>query len=128
MSDSWPPQGQRTITGYLQRWTGEFPERVGLRDRKGDDYHEWTWNSAASEMAAERDPDGVPVPCHVERELRGYLECGIVACGFARARGTARPRSQLRSDPGLIAPSSGLRRNPQRGSCRPLAPRHRHRR
>jgi hypothetical protein len=33
----------------------------------------------------ERDPDGVPVPCHVERELRGYLECGIVACGFARA-------------------------------------------
>jgi hypothetical protein len=34
----------------------------------------------------ERDPDGVPIPRHVERELRGYLECGILACGFARAR------------------------------------------
>jgi hypothetical protein len=34
----------------------------------------------------EADPDGVPIPRHVERGLRGYLECGILACGFARAR------------------------------------------
>ena len=33
----------------------------------------------------EADPDGVPIPRHVERELRGYLGCGILACGFARA-------------------------------------------
>lgn len=34
----------------------------------------------------ESDADGAPLPRHVERELRGYLECGILACGFARAR------------------------------------------
>jgi hypothetical protein len=34
----------------------------------------------------ERDIDGVPIPRHVERELRGYFECGILARGFARAR------------------------------------------
>jgi hypothetical protein len=33
----------------------------------------------------EADPDGVPIPRHIERELRGYLDCGILACGFARA-------------------------------------------
>ncbi len=31
------------------------------------------------------DPDGASIPRHVERELRGYLECGILVCGFARA-------------------------------------------
>ena len=40
----------------------------------------------------ERDADGVPIPRYVERELRGYLECGILACGFARARCGACPR------------------------------------
>jgi len=30
--------------------------------------------------------DGDPVPVHVEREFRRYLECGILAHGFARAR------------------------------------------
>ena len=34
----------------------------------------------------ESDLDGTPVARHIERELRGYLECGILACGFARAR------------------------------------------
>src|SRR3990170_691587 len=34
----------------------------------------------------EGEPDGVPIPRYVERELRAYLECGILACGFARAR------------------------------------------
>ena len=31
----------------------------------------------------ESDPDGggAPIPRHVERQLRGYLECGILACG-----------------------------------------------
>jgi hypothetical protein len=35
----------------------------------------------------ESDPDGSgsPIPRHIEHELRGFLECGILACGFARA-------------------------------------------
>jgi hypothetical protein len=31
------------------------------------------------------DHDHAAVPEHVERELRRYLECGILAHGFARA-------------------------------------------
>ena len=34
----------------------------------------------------EGDPDVGSIPCHVERELRTYLECGILARGFIRAR------------------------------------------
>ena len=33
----------------------------------------------------EGELDCVPIPRYVERELRAYLECGILACGFARA-------------------------------------------
>jgi hypothetical protein len=33
----------------------------------------------------EIDPDGDPIPSRVERELCSYLQCGILACGFARA-------------------------------------------
>jgi hypothetical protein len=33
-----------------------------------------------------RDPDGDPIPSYVERDLRNYLACGILAHGFARAR------------------------------------------
>ena len=32
------------------------------------------------------DYDAGPVPAYVEREFRRYLECGILAHGFARAR------------------------------------------
>jgi len=44
--------------------------------------HLETWLARAQEC----DPAGAPVAWHIERELRGYLECGILACGFARAR------------------------------------------
>jgi len=37
-------------------------------------------------LACEGDGDGHAVPGDVERELRRYLECGILAYGFARAR------------------------------------------
>jgi len=37
-------------------------------------------------LAREGDGDGHAVPGYVERELRRYLECGILAYGFARAR------------------------------------------
>ena len=37
-------------------------------------------------QAAESDPMGYGLPEWVERDFRGYLECGILAHGFARAR------------------------------------------
>ncbi|MEJ2388650.1 MAG: transposase zinc-binding domain-containing protein [Chromatiaceae bacterium] len=37
-------------------------------------------------LAREDDWDGCSVPAYVEREFRQYLECGILAYGFARAR------------------------------------------
>jgi len=37
-------------------------------------------------LAREGHTDGDGVPPYVERELRRYLECGILAHGFARAR------------------------------------------
>ena len=36
--------------------------------------------------AAEGDPVGFGMPSWVERDFRGYLRCGILAHGFARAR------------------------------------------
>lgn len=44
--------------------------------------HLETWLS----RARENDPDGAPLAAYVERELRGFLSCGILAHGFARAR------------------------------------------
>lgn len=34
----------------------------------------------------EEDPKGQDVPLHIERDLRNFLHCGILAHGFARAR------------------------------------------
>ncbi len=39
-------------------------------------------------QAAEADPMADGVPSWVERDLRAYLRCGILAHGFARARCT----------------------------------------
>lgn len=44
--------------------------------------HLETWLSRARES----DSDGVPIAPYIERELRGFLSCGILAHGFARAR------------------------------------------
>ena len=40
----------------------------------------------ATWLALARDGDGDSVPAHVEQEFRRYLDCGILAHGFARAR------------------------------------------
>jgi hypothetical protein len=56
------------------------PERTvlyGLVQR-----HLQTWLA----QCQERDPDSVPIAPYIERELRGFLTCGILAQGFARAR------------------------------------------
>jgi hypothetical protein len=37
-------------------------------------------------LAGEDDRGGQRVPAYVEREFRRYLECGILADAFARAR------------------------------------------
>jgi hypothetical protein len=37
-------------------------------------------------LAREGHNEGASVPQYVEREFRRYLECGILAHGFARAR------------------------------------------
>jgi len=52
MTDAWPPEGRRTIGDYLRRWAGECPDRVWLRERKGGEYRDWTWGSAAAEVDA----------------------------------------------------------------------------
>lgn len=36
--------------------------------------------------AHDRSPSGRGLPAHVERDLRAYLDCGILARGFARVR------------------------------------------
>jgi hypothetical protein len=36
--------------------------------------------------ARDRSPSGRGLPAHVERDLRAYLDCGILANGFARIR------------------------------------------
>lgn len=36
--------------------------------------------------ARERSPSGKGLPAYVERDLRGYLDCGLLARGFARIR------------------------------------------
>jgi hypothetical protein len=36
--------------------------------------------------ARDRSPSGRGLPAHVERDLRAYLDCGILARGFARVR------------------------------------------
>ncbi|MFT5032580.1 MAG: long-chain acyl-CoA synthetase [Bermanella sp.] len=41
-----------TIMDYMQRWLQECPDRVWLRDRKGDEFAEWTWQSAYDEFEA----------------------------------------------------------------------------
>ncbi|WXG55252.1 MAG: hypothetical protein RNU03_06120 [Candidatus Sedimenticola sp. (ex Thyasira tokunagai)] len=45
-------------------------------------HHMETWLSNTREA----NPDYDPIPQHVERDLRKFLECGILAYGCARAR------------------------------------------
>jgi len=54
------------------------PERTALY--RLVQQHLETW------LARQCDAGGAPIPRYVECELRNYLECGILACGFARAR------------------------------------------
>ena len=63
-------------------------------------------------LALACDGDGHAVPGYVERELRRYLECGILAYGFCRARCPACGQDFLVafSCKGRICPSCNARR------------------
>ncbi len=41
--------------------------------------------------ARDRCPSGRGLPAHVERDLRAYLDCGLLCRGFARIRCTSCP-------------------------------------
>jgi hypothetical protein len=86
--------------------------------------------------ARDRSPSGRGLPAHVERDLRAYLDCGILARGFARVRCpgcgferlvafSCKARSCSTCSPGPSSPGSAARRGgsewPIRGP--PAAPR-----
>jgi hypothetical protein len=37
-------------------------------------------------LAIAKEDGGEGIPRYVEQEFRKYVECGVLACGFARAR------------------------------------------
>ena len=64
----------------------EFGGAVEARDRWLREADILSADSHLATWLALRDEDpGCQVSAHVERELRTYLECGILAHGFARA-------------------------------------------
>jgi len=61
-----------TVIGRLKRWAGEHPDRTWLRDRKGDEFTEWTWPMAKAEIEA--------VAAWMETEVGGPgLKCSILS-------------------------------------------------
>ena len=71
------PQKQAAATRVYQR---RQPERTAAYQIV--QHHLETWLCTAREA----DPDENPVPYYVEHDLRKFLECGILAHGFARVR------------------------------------------
>jgi long-chain acyl-CoA synthetase len=41
-----------TLLAYLDSLSEECPDRIWLRDRKGDEYTEWSWSDARAEVNA----------------------------------------------------------------------------
>jgi hypothetical protein len=59
-----------------RRYERRRPEKTPLHRIVSENLESWLeWHDRAER----------PVPGHVEEELRGYLECGILCFGFARA-------------------------------------------
>jgi hypothetical protein len=60
-----------------RRYERRRPEKTPLHKIVSENLESWlAWREAAER----------PVPGYVEDELRGYLECGLLCFGFARAR------------------------------------------
>ena len=63
-------------TTSSRRYERRRPEKTPLYKIVSENLESWLeWREAAER----------PVPGHVEEELRGYLECGLLCFGFARA-------------------------------------------
>jgi hypothetical protein len=59
-----------------RRYERRRPEKTPLHKIVSENLESWReWREAAER----------PVPAYVEDELRGYLECGLLCFGFARA-------------------------------------------
>jgi hypothetical protein len=59
-----------------RRYERRRPEKTPLHRIVSENLESWlAWREAAER----------PVPAYVEDELRGYLECGLLCFGFARA-------------------------------------------
>jgi long-chain acyl-CoA synthetase len=43
---------KNTLLEYLDQWAVECPDKVWLRDRKGDEFTSWTWSVARTEIHA----------------------------------------------------------------------------
>lgn len=44
--------GHDTFARYLDEWAADHADGVWLRDRKGDEFNEWTWSGAHAEISA----------------------------------------------------------------------------
>jgi len=77
-----PARGRRRPHGgpaASRRYERRRPEKTPLHRIISENLESWLeWREAAER----------PVPAYVEDELRGYLACGILCFGFARARCT----------------------------------------
>jgi len=63
--------------------------RTAFPDMKGFSRANLTYMRAFAEAwpgCRHADDEGSPVATHIEQDFRKYLECGILAHGFARAR------------------------------------------
>ncbi|MBL7194648.1 MAG: transposase [Pirellulales bacterium] len=77
-----PARGRRRPHGSpaaSRRYERRRPEKTPLHRIISENLESWLeWREAAER----------PVPGYVEEELRGYLQCGLLCFGFARARCT----------------------------------------
>ncbi len=73
----WPPRHRDAGQSLT---AGRQPEQTALYQVLQED------PETALALAGEDDWDGQRVPVYVQGEFRRYLECGVLAYGFARAR------------------------------------------
>jgi hypothetical protein len=83
--------GRVLAGGLYERTYGAAGQPLGSYRRRAPEptvLHELVAGHAQTLLTELRDadPDGGGLPRYVERELAGYLRCGILAHGFARVR------------------------------------------
>lgn len=96
------PAVPKSVTGN-EVYRRRQPERsVAYQVIQG---HLETWLAGCRQA----DEEGTPVAAYIEQDFRKYLECGILAHGFARARcagcGTIFPSPSLVKDAESVPPA-----------------------